>query len=116
MYHCSKTLLKKALAKAKDFLTDLPMLVSYASALLTLVPTAHLIQFECRWRNSILFAIFLFPYLMIVDSILSLLEKCTVSYQAIKTDHWGTRRTMMTLISTKPMANLFLQLEGSEQQ
>ena len=53
-------------------LTDEPMLVSYASAHLTLEPIAHLIQFACRWRNSILSATFLFPYLILVDSTLSL--------------------------------------------
>ena len=43
-------------------LTDPSMLVSYASVHLTPVPTAHLIQFACRWRNSILSATFLFPF------------------------------------------------------
>ena len=83
---------KKSLMKAKDFQNLMEThshrsLISYVNTHLTLVPTAHLIQFACRRKNSTLSAVFLFPYLSPVNTTLSLSRKCMVSYQKKKTHH-----------------------------
>ena len=114
---------KKCLMKAKDFqnfMKDHSHRSTYAYQLrkYSLDTCAYCSShpFACHWRNSTLSAIFLFQYLMLADSTLSISRKSTVSYHMKKIDHpWGTRTMLMTN-SIKLIAKLFLQLEGSEQQ